>query len=285
LPPFLNVYLFKIVPKGFFPQQDTGRLNGRTLAAQDISFPAMRDKNRQLAEMVLQDPAVYSATAAVGGAGPGGGSTNIGNLWVALKPLNERPGRVRRRGGESPARQAHQRSRRHHVSPGSAGLADRRRGSAAQYQYTLSDENLNELNTWAPQLEERLRSMPELRDVSTDQQNQGLAANLVIDRDSAARLGISAAAIDNVLYDAFGQREVSTMYTPLNQYYVVMEVDPSYQLSPDALNGIYIKASNVPGGTAVMPSGVTGATSAHGRRHGSAFGDCALRRHGERRSR
>jgi multidrug efflux pump subunit AcrB len=123
------------------------------------------------------------------------------------------------------------------------------RGSAAQYQYTLSDENLNELNTWAPQLEERLRSMPELRDVSTDQQNQGLAANLVIDRDSAARLGISAAAIDNVLYDAFGQREVSTMYTPLNQYYVVMEVDPSYQLSPDSLNGIYIKASNVPGGT------------------------------------
>jgi multidrug efflux pump len=261
----LNVYLFKIVPKGFFPQQDTGRLNGRTLAAQDISFPAMRDKNRQLAEMVLQDPAVYSATAAVGGAGPGGGSTNIGNLWVALKPLNERPGRVT-------ADEVVNRLRGKLTSvPGATmflqvqqDLQIGGRGSAAQYQYTLSDENLNELNTWAPQLEERLRSMPELRDVSTDQQNQGLAANLVIDRDSAARLGISAAAIDNVLYDAFGQREVSTMYTPLNQYYVVMEVDPSYQLSPDSLNGIYIKASNVPGGTAVMPSGVTGATSPTG---------------------
>jgi len=261
----LNVYLFKIVPKGFFPQQDTGRLNGRTLAAQDISFPAMRDKNRQLAEMVLQDPAVYSATAAVGGAGPGGGSTNIGNLWVALKPLNERPGRVT-------ADEVVNRLRGKLTSvPGATmflqvqqDLQIGGRGSAAQYQYTLSDENLNELNTWAPQLEERLRSMPELRDVSTDQQNQGLAANLVIDRDSAARLGISAAAIDNVLYDAFGQREVSTMYTPLNQYYVVMEVDPSYQLSPDSLNGIYIKANNVPGAPTAMPSGVTVATSPTG---------------------
>jgi multidrug efflux pump len=258
----LNVYLFKIVPKGFFPQQDTGRLNGRTLAAQDISFPAMRDKNRQLAEMVLQDPAVYSATAAVGGAGPGGGSTNIGNLWVALKPLSERPGRVT-------ADQVVNRLRSKLTSvPGATmflqvqqDLQIGGRGSAAQYQYTLSDENLNELNTWAPQLEVRLRSMPELRDVSTDQQNQGLAANLVTDRDSAARLGISAAAIDNVLYDAFGQREVSTMYTPLNQYYVVMEVDPRYQLSPDSLNEIYIKASNVPGATTSMPPTLTPAAA------------------------
>jgi multidrug efflux pump len=117
------------------------------------------------------------------------------------------------------------------------------RGSDAQYQYTLSDENLNELNNWAPQLQSRMKTMPELRDVSTDQQNQGLAANLVIDRDSASRLGISAAAIDQVLYDAFGQREVSTMYTALNQYFVVMEVDPQYQLSPDSLNGIYLKSS------------------------------------------
>jgi len=259
----LNVYLFKIVPKGFFPQQDTGRLNGRTLAAQDISFPALRDKNRQLAEMVLQDPAVYSVTAAVGGAGPGGGSTNIGNMWVALKPLNQRPGRVT-------ADDVINRLRNKLTSvPGATtylqvqqDLQIGGRGSAAQYQYTLSDENLNELNTWAPQLEERLRAMPELRDVSTDQQNQGLAAGLVIDRDTAARLGISAAAIDNVLYDAFGQREVSTMYTPLNQYYVVMEVDPRYQLSPDSLNDIYIKASNVPGAPTSMPSTTTAAATA-----------------------
>ena len=117
------------------------------------------------------------------------------------------------------------------------------RGSDAQYQYTLSDEDLNELNTWAPQLQARMRAMPELRDVSTDQQNQGLAANLVIDRDTASRLGITPTAIDQVLYDAFGQRDVSTMYSGLNQYFVVIEVDPKYQLSPDALNGIYIKSS------------------------------------------
>jgi multidrug efflux pump subunit AcrB len=135
------------------------------------------------------------------------------------------------------------------------------RGSDAQYQYTLSDENLNELNTWAPQLLARMRGMPELRDASTDQQNQGLAANLVIDRDSASRLGITATAIDNVLYDAFGQREVSTMYTGLNQYFVVMEVDPQYQLSPAALNDIYVKASTVQGATTSMPATVTAAAA------------------------
>ena len=247
---FLNVYLFKIVPKGFFPQQDTGRLGGRTLAAQDISFPAMRDKQRDLAQMVLNDPAVASVTAFVGGNGPGGGSSNIGNMFVALKPLNKRPGRVT--GDDVVAR-----LRRQLTSvPGATLFLQVQqefqiggRGSAAQYQYTLSDENLNELNSWAPRFEARARAMPELRDVSTDQQNQGLAENLVIDRDTASRLGITATAIDNVLYDAFGQREVSTMYTALNQYFVVMEVDPKYQLSPDALNGIYIKANNIVGST------------------------------------
>jgi multidrug efflux pump len=240
----LNVYLFIIVPKGFFPQQDTGRLGGRTLAAQDISFPAMRDKQRQLAQMVLDDPAVASVTAFVGGNGPGGGSSNIGNMFVALKPLNQRPDRVS-------ADQVVNRLRRKLTSVSGATLFLQAqqdiqvggRGSAAQYQYTLSDEDLNELNTWAPQFEAHARAMPELRDVSTDQQNRGLAANLAIDRDSASRLGISAAAIDSVLYDAFGQRQVSTMYAGLNQYYVVMEVDPKYQLSPDALNGIFVKAA------------------------------------------
>src|SRR5208283_3985655 len=128
------------------------------------------------------------------------------------------------------------------------------RGSAAQYQYTLSDENLNELNSWAPQLQARMRRMPELADASSDQQDQGLAENLVIDRDTASRLGITTAAIDSVLYDAFGQREVSTMYTALNQYFVVMEVDPRYQLSPDSLNGIFIKANNVVGATTSRPA-------------------------------
>ncbi|MGD0098013.1 MAG: efflux RND transporter permease subunit [Terracidiphilus sp.] len=259
----LNVFLFRIVPKDFFPQQDTGRLSGRTMAAQDISFPAMRDKQRELAQMVLQDPAVKSVTAFAGGSGPGGGSNNVGFMFIALKDLSQRPyravsddwvGRVRSflhlRPDHVSADDVVNGLRRKLTSvPGAILYLQAQqdiviggRGGAAQYQYTLSDENLNELNSWAPQLLARMRSMPELRDVSTDQQNQGLAANLVIDRDAASRLGISAAAIDSVLYDAFGQREVSTMYTALNEYFVVMEVDPIYQQSPDSLNGIFVKS-------------------------------------------
>jgi multidrug efflux pump len=237
----LNIYLYIIVPKGFFPQQDTGRLSGQTMAAQDISFPAMRDKQRQLAQMTLDDPAIRSVTAFAGG---GRGSNNTGFMFIALKPLDQRPShvsasqvvnRLRGRLSSVPGAQLFLQANQDIQIGG--------RGSAAQYQYTLSDENLEELNSWAPQLEARAKTMPELRDVSTDQQDQGLAANLVIDRDSASRLGITAAAIDQVLYDAFGQREVSTMYTGLNQYFVVMEVDPQYQLSPDSLNGIFIKSS------------------------------------------
>jgi multidrug efflux pump len=279
----LNVYLFMMVPKGFFPQQDTGRLSGRTLAAQDISFPAMRDKQRELAQMVMEDPAVKSATAFAGGAGPGGGSNNVGFMFIALKPLNQRPYRVeadnwvnrlRKMLGLHPDHVSADdvvNSLRQKLTsvPGAIlylqanqDIQIGARGAAAQYQYTLSDENLNELNSWAPRFEALVRSLPELRDVSTDQQNQGLAANIVIDRDTASRLGISAAAIDNVLYDAFGQREVSTMYTALNQYFVVMEVDPQYQLSPDSLNGIFIKANNVVGATTAMPATGTATTAA-----------------------
>jgi multidrug efflux pump len=261
---FLNIYLYIIVPKGFFPQQDTGRMGGSTRAAQDISFDAMELKQSKLAQMVLDDPSIASVTAFVGGNGPGGGSSNVGRMFIALKPLSQRPYRV-------PADDWVNRLRKMlHLHPDHVSADDvvnglRRkltsvpgatlflqvqqdiqvggRGSDAQYQYTLSDENLNELNSWAPQLQARMRALSQLRDVSTDQQNQGLAADLVIDRDTASRLGITAAAIDNVLYDAFGQREVSTMYTALNQYFVVMEVDPKYQLSPDSLNGIFIKSS------------------------------------------
>jgi multidrug efflux pump len=237
----LNVYLFIIVPKGFFPQQDTGRMSGSTRASQDISFEAMSVKQKQLAQMVLDDPAIQSVTAFAGG---GRSSNNVGNMFIALKPLDQRPGRIS-------ADQVVSRMRRRLTSvPGATLILQPNqdiqiggRGSDAQYQYTLSDENLNELNTWAPQLQARMKTMSELRDVSTDQQNQGLAANLVIDRDTASRLGITASMIDAVLYDAFGQREVSTMYTGLNQYYVVMEVAPKYQSSPDALNGIFIKSS------------------------------------------
>jgi multidrug efflux pump len=237
----LNGYLFYKVPKDFFPQQDTGQMSGRTVAAQDISFPAMRSKQRELAQMVLEDPAVATVTAFAGG---GRNSNNQGFMFIALKPLDQRPDRVS-------ADKVVARLRKQLTSvPGAILYLQANqdiqiggRSGAAQYQYTLSDENLNELNSWSPQLLARMKAMPELRDVNSDQQDQGLAANLVIDRDAASRLGITAAAIDNVLYDAFGQREVSTMYTALNQYFVVMEVDPQYQLSPDALNGIFVKSS------------------------------------------
>jgi hydrophobe/amphiphile efflux-1 (HAE1) family protein len=236
----LNIYLFVIAPKGLFPQQDTGRLSGATRAAQDISFEAMSDKQRQLAQMVLDDPDVTDVTAFVGGNGPGGGSTNVGRMFIHLREKRK-----------ATADEIVDRLRMKLTSvPGAALFLQTQqefqtgaRGSDAQYQYTLSDENLKELNTWAPQLLAKMREIPELRDVSTDQQDQGLQASLIIDRDTASRLGITATQIDQVLYDAFGQRQVSTMYTGLNQYFVVMEVAPQFQNSPDSLNGIYIKTS------------------------------------------
>ncbi len=248
---FLNIYLFKIVPKGFFPQQDTGRVGGQTIASQDISFPALKEKQHQLAQTVLDDPAIATVTAFAGG-GRGGG--NSGFMFVALKPPNERPGHVT-------ADQVVNRLRGKLSSvPGARLFLQAQqdiqvggRGSAAQYQYTLSDPDVDELNTWAPRLEARARAMPELRDVSTDQQNQGLSETLVINRDTASRLGITMSAVDQILYDAFGQRQVSTMYTGLNQYFVVMEVDPKYQLSPDSLNNIYIKTGST-GAPASVPN-------------------------------
>ncbi len=259
----LNVYLFMIVPKGFFPQQDTGRLGGRTLAAQDISFPAMQAKQNALAQMVLDDPAVPSVTAFVGGAGPGGGSINTSaTCWSRSSRSTSVP-------AASSADQVVARLRSKLTSvPGATLFLQAQqdiqiggRGSAAQYQYTLSDENLNELNTWAPQLQARMREMPELADVSTDQQNQGLQRTWSLIAIPPRASASPHRTIDSVLYDAFGQREVSTMYTALNQYFVVMEVDPRYQLSPDALNGIFIKASNVAGATTAMPATVAAAAT------------------------
>jgi multidrug efflux pump len=204
----------------------------------------MMAKQKLLAQIALDDPAVKSVNGFAGGGGPGGGSNNVGRMWLALKPLRERPGRV-----SSDDVVNRLRSKLTSVAGATLFLQAQQdiqigaRGSSAQYQYTLSDENLKELNEWAPRLLGRAMQMPELRDVSTDQQDQGLAANLLIDRDTASRLGISTQDVDQVLYDAFGQREVSTMYTTLNQYYVVMEVDPAFQRSPDSLNGIFVKSS------------------------------------------
>ena len=256
---FLNVYLFMIVPKGFFPQQDTGRMGGQTIGEQDISFPSMRDKQQKLAQIVLNDPAIATVTAFAGG---GRGSNNTGFMFVALKDPNKRPfrpysddwfGRLRQKLHISPghlsADEVVNRLRGKLLSVAGArtflqaqqDIQVGGRGSAAQYQYTLSDPDVDEMNTWAPRLEAKARTMPELRDVSTDQQNHGLSETLVINRDTAARLGITTSAIDQVLYDAFGQRQVSTMFKSINQYHVVLALQQEWWQSPEVLNRVYVQ--------------------------------------------
>ncbi len=239
----LSVYLYTDVAKGFFPQQDTGRIMGSVQAAQDISFEAMKEKMSQFVNIVMQDKAVQTIV------GFAGGNTqyNTGRMFITLKPLNQRK--------ESADRIIARLRKKLAVVPGATlymqsaqDLTIGGRQSQAQFQYTLQGENLDDLNTWSPRLLQKLRTLPELRDVNTDQQDKGLEAQVVIDRDTAARLGVSAADIDNALYDAFGQRQVSIMYRQLNQYHVVMEVAPEFARSPEALENIYVRASN---GTAV----------------------------------
>src|SRR4030095_10522792 len=205
----VNIYLFIIVPKGFFPQQDAGRIVGNIQAEQDISFQAMRRKTTEFADTVKSDPAVDTAVVFTGGTG---NTTNTGRMFIQLKPLDER---------KISADQAITRLRGKlaHV-PGATlflqAVQDLRIGgrpSNAQFQYTLQGSDLDELNSAAPRMLAQLRSLPELRDVSTDQQNRGLQATLLIDRDTASRLGIQAQAVDETLYSAFGQRQVSTIFT------------------------------------------------------------------------
>jgi multidrug efflux pump len=239
----LNVYLFSVIPKGFFPQQDTGSLGGSIQGAQDISFGAMSAKLKEFSDILIQDPAIDTVEAFAGGSGGGGSAVNTGRMFITLKPLSER---------KASADEIIARLRRKlAVVPGATLFLQAQqdirvggRSSNSQYQFTLSSENLDELNAWAPRVLEKLKAVPQLRDVSTDQQDKGLEAQLVIDRDSASRLGVPTQAIDNVLNDAFGQRQVAVMYTQLNEYHVVLEVDPQYQQNPDALKGIYVKSSN-----------------------------------------
>ncbi len=237
----VNVYLFYIIPKGFFPEQDTGRLNGSIIGEQQTSFQAMRQRIVDLAKIVQADPGVASVTAFSGGGA--GTTTNTGRVFVSLKPLEER---------HATASQIINRLRpKLAVVPGASlylqAVQDVRVGgrqSAAEYQYTVQDDNLGELNHWAPLLLRLMQKLPQLKDVNSDQQNAGLAANLVIDRPTAARVGITPQTIDNILYDAFGEREIAKTYTPLNQYFVVMEVDPVFWQNPNGLRQIYATATN-----------------------------------------
>ncbi len=235
---FVNVFLYIIVPKGFFPQQDTGRLAGMVMGDQDVSFLAMKGKVNQFIHIVTQDPAVENVLAFVGG----NGAQNQGRMYVVLKPLN-----VRKISADQVI--ARLRPKLTHIPGASLYLQSVQdlqiggRQSNAQYQYTLSGENLDELYEWAPQLLARLRKIPQLKDVNSDQQVSGLEENVVIDRETASRLGITPQQIDAVLYDAFGQEQISTIYQTLNQYHVVMEVDPKYQLNPSALDSVYVITS------------------------------------------
>ncbi len=241
----LNVYLYILVPKGFFPQQDTGRIGGQIRGQMDASFDSMMPKVKQIAGIVQADPGVENVMSFVGGGGPGGGGGNSGNMFVSLKPDAER-----QRNGDGAEEIINRLRPKTANIPGATlylqsfqELRIGGRSSATQYQYSLTADNLNDLNEWAPKLMAAMQKLPELKDVATDQQDQGLRAQLVIDRDTASRLGVSPLAIDNTLSDAFGQRQVSTTYRPLNQYHVVMEVDGQYQLDPDALKNIYVKST------------------------------------------
>jgi multidrug efflux pump len=245
----LSVYLYILVPKGFFPQQDTGRIGGSVQAAQDISFQAMREKMKQFVNIVMQDPAVNTVVAFAGG----NTAYNNGRMFITLKPISERKisadqviARMRRKLSVVPGANLYMQSAQDLTIGG--------RQSQAQFQYTLQGENLQELNQWAPRLLQKLRSLPQLTQVNTDQQDKGLQQDVVIDRDTASRLGVTTAAIDNALYDAFGQRQVSIMYRQLNQYHVVMEVAPEFAHSPEALESIYVRSST---GTPVPLSAFT----------------------------
>jgi multidrug efflux pump len=236
----LNIYLFIIVPKGLFPQQDTGRMVGGLQADQSISFQMMRQKLRQFVRIVGEDPAVASVVGFTGG-----GQTNSGFMFVALKPLAERDASVGQVIGRLRPKLGQVAGARLFLQP----VQDIRVGgrqSNALYQYTLQSDDLNELYNWSPKVTAALEQVPELTEVNSDQQQKGLETDLVIDRPTAARLGLTVSQIDNTLYDAFGQRQVSTIYAPRNQYHVVMEVAPEFWQNPDTLDRIFISTA---GGT------------------------------------
>ncbi|MBV9083475.1 MAG: multidrug efflux RND transporter permease subunit [Acidobacteriaceae bacterium] len=244
----VNVYLYIIVPKGFFPQQDNGRIGGAIVADQDISFAAMREKLHQMMAIVGRDPAIHDAEGFTGG-----GTLNVAQMWCQLKPLSQRSasadqvinrlrGRLSRIPGATLYMQASQ------------DIRIGGHGSNSQYQYVLQSENLRDLNEWTPKLLEKLKTIPLVVDANSNQQIHGLETELVIDRPTASRLGITPRDVDTTLYSAFGQRQVSTMYTGINQYHVVMEVLPDFQQNPASLNSIYVRAAN---GTAVPLSAFT----------------------------
>jgi multidrug efflux pump len=244
----INIYLYVVVPKGFFPQQDTGRIGAFLVADQDISFAAMREKLYQMMAIVQKDPAINDVNGFTGG-----GTLNVASIWCQLKPLSERKlsadgvinrlrGQLAHIPGATLYMQAHQ------------DLRVGGRGSNSQFQYTLQAEKLSDLNEWAPKLLAKLKTLPQVLDANSDQQIHGLESEIVIDRATASRLGVTPQDIDTTLYSAFGQRQVSVMYTGINQYHVVLELLPEFQHNPSALNSLYVRGTS---GTAVPLSAFT----------------------------
>ena len=265
-----NFYLYSVIPKGFFPQQDTGRLTGSIQADQSISFQLMQKKLTQFITIIKSDPAVETAVGFTGG-----GQTNSGFVFVSLKPLGER--------NISADRVIARLRREMAVIPGATLFLQAvqvirvgGRASNAQYQFTLQGPTFEELNEWTPKIAAALQGDRNLTDVNSDQQNKGLESDLVIDRDKVAQLGITVSQVDNTLYDAFGQRQVSTIYVARNQYHVIMEVAPQYWQNPETLKDVWISTSGAAVGGSQSTNAVAG-TVAVGKNNRGFFGQHAGR--------
>jgi hydrophobe/amphiphile efflux-1 (HAE1) family protein len=240
-----TIWLYVVVPKGFFPQQDTGQMMATTEAAQDISFEAMKKKQEEVVKIVMADPAVQAVGSFFGGGS--GSAMNNARMFISLKPKGWGKGerrdepltimaRLRQKFAKIPGVQLF-------IVPGQ-DIRVGGRMSKATYQYALTDQNIDELNSWAPKLVDKLKEYSQIKDATSDQQFRGLQETVVVDRDAAARLGIQPQAVDSTLYSAFGQRQISIIYTQQNEYHVVLEVDPRFQLDPGSLDKIYVKSSS-----------------------------------------
>jgi HAE1 family hydrophobic/amphiphilic exporter-1 len=234
----LSVYLFVVIPKGFFPQQDTGLITASSEAGQDISFADMKRRQEELGAIVQADPAVASVAMSVGGSG---GALNTGRMFITLKPRNERSASAQQIIARlRPKLEKVQGARLFMQAAQDVRLGGR--ATRTQFEYTLQDANLSELNEWAPKILNKMKTLPQLRDVATDQQTQGTTLTLTVDRDAASRFGIQPQLIDDTLYDAFGQRQVTQYFTQLNSYHVILEILPELQGKLDTLDKLYLKS-------------------------------------------
>jgi multidrug efflux pump len=258
----LTIYLYIIIPKGFFPVQDTGVIQGITQATQTIGSKEMATKQKEIAKIILADPAVESLSSFIGADGTNT-TTNSGRMSINLKPLDQRDMSASDVVRRLQSKLKDTRDIQVFMQPVQNITVDDR-VSRTQYQYTLEDPDQNELNEWSDRFVAKLKQLPELEDVATDQQMGGLAVSLIIDRATASRLGVTPTTIDNTLYDAFGQRQINTMYTQLNQYHVILEAEPQFQLDPDKLHHLYLQANSSAGtmGAPASSSSGQGSSSA-----------------------